>query len=227
MSGVVYTDGKRVDKAGALFPTDTEWEVRISEAPFVSRGGEKLAGALESFGVRVAGLVALDVGASTGGFTDCLLQNGAAKVFAVDVGYGQLDWKLRNDSRVIPLEKVNARSISPETLGSRVEIAVIDVSFISLTKIVPAVLTTLEQDGQVIALIKPQFEVGRGEVGKGGVVRDAAKHTKVIETITGFIEELGCEVKGVAQSVLLGPKGNKEFFIYFIKKGVRENASGG
>ena len=149
------------------------------------------------------------------------------KVFAVDVGYGQLDWKLRNDSRVIPLEKVNARSISPEILGSRAEIAVIDVSFISLTKIVPAVLSTLEPDGRVIALIKPQFEVGRGEVGKGGVVRDAAKHKKVIETITEFIEELGCEVKGVAQSVLLGPKGNKEFFIYFIKKGVRENASGG
>ncbi len=156
-----------MDKAGSMFPFENEWEVRVTEAPFVSRGGEKLAGALESFGVKVNGLVALDVGASTGGFTDCLLQNGCVKVYAVDVGYGQLDWKLRNDPRVVTLEKVNARSISPNMLGSMVDIAVIDVSFISLTKIIPSVLTTLEPGGRTDCADKATVRGRQGRSGQG------------------------------------------------------------
>ena len=217
MAGQVVVDDHVAEKAGQTFPVDAEIRLKGEPLPFVSRGGLKLQKALDEFGVDVAGLTVMDVGASTGGFTDCLLQRGAAKVFAVDVGYGQLAWKLREDPRVVNLEKTNIRYLEPETLGAVPDLAVIDASFISLDKVLPPVLRLVKEDGIIIALVKPQFEVGKGEVGKGGVVRDEAKHRQVIETVASGATSLGLAVRGVVESPITGPKGNREFLMLLAK----------
>ena len=213
LAGQVLVAENVVDKAGTQILTDAEIRLKTDDIPYVSRGGLKLEKALNDFPVEVEGVIAIDVGASTGGFTDCLLQCGAIKVYAVDVGYGQLDWKLRSDERVINLERTNIRHLEASTLGEKPALAVIDASFISLEKVLPPTLKLLTEDARIVALIKPQFEVGRGEVGKGGVVRDQAKHEEVIERIREFVVTNGCEVLGVTESPLLGPKGNREFLI--------------
>lgn len=216
MAGMVTVQGQVIDKPGSqVFPA-AEIGISEKESLYVSRGGEKLEGALDDLGIDVQDKIILDVGASTGGFTDCLLQRGAQKVFAVDVGYGQLAWKLRQDSRVVPLEKKNVRFIKSEDIGQKVDLITIDVSFISLKLVLPAVKPLLESKGQILALVKPQFEVGKGQVGKGGIVKDAEKHKKVISEISLFSEKLGLTVVGVTESRLMGPKGNREFFIHLI-----------
>lgn len=217
LAGKVVVDDHAVDKAGAQVVADAEIRLKGEDIPYVSRGGLKLERGLDAFGVEVAGRVAVDVGASTGGFTDCLLQRGAAKVYAVDVGYGQLAWKLREDPRVVNLERTNIRELTAERLGERPSLAVIDASFISLEKVLPSALDLLSADAEVIALIKPQFEVGKGEVGKGGVVRDPRKHDLVVEKVRETAEALGCRVLGVTESPILGPKGNREFLIHLRK----------
>lgn len=214
MAGQVVVGDHVLDKAGHQVAVDAPIRLKGDDIPYVSRGGLKLAKALTAFDIPVAGLTVMDVGASTGGFTDCLLQHGAGKVYAVDVGYGQLAWKLRQDERVINLEKCNIRYLEPETLGERVDMAVIDASFISLAKVLPNTVRHLRPGGVVVALIKPQFEVGKGEVGKGGVVRDAEKHRSVIKSIEELAHTLGLTVAGVTDSPILGPKGNREFLIY-------------
>ncbi len=219
LAGKVVVDDHTVDKAGAKVPVDAALRLKGEDIPYVSRGGLKLAKGLEAFEVLVQGRVALDVGASTGGFTDCLLQAGATRVFAVDVGYGQLAWSLREDPRVVNLERTNIRDLRQEALAEIPSLAVIDASFISLDKVLPATLPLLTADAEIIALIKPQFEVGRGEVGKGGVVRDSDKHALVVERISGLAEELGCTVLGTVESPILGPKGNREFLIHLRKGG--------
>ncbi len=181
--------------------------------PFVSRGGEKLDGALRAFGLDVSGRVALDVGASTGGFTDCLLQHGARRVYAVDVGYGQLDWRIRQDPRVVVIERQNVRALSPSSIPEAVELAVVDVSFISLRLVLPKVRELAGPTATVIALVKPQFEVGRGKVGKGGVVRDAALHREAIDAVREVAHALGFVERGFVESPLRGPSGNREFFL--------------
>jgi len=214
MAGLVYVNGQRVDKAGTRVLLEAEIEVRGEACPYVSRGGLKLEHALKEFEVTVDGLVCADTGASTGGFTDCLLQHGAAKVYAIDVGHGQLHWRLRQDPRVVVMEGVNARYLKPEDLPEAVDLATIDVSFISLTKVLPAVVELVKPGGQIIALIKPQFEVGPREVGKGGVVRDPALHRRVVEKIKNFATGLELTILGVTESPILGPAGNKEFLIH-------------
>jgi 23S rRNA (cytidine1920-2'-O)/16S rRNA (cytidine1409-2'-O)-methyltransferase len=216
MAGDVIIGDHKVDKPGQL--VDSTLAIRIKDdIPFVSRGGLKLQKALEFFAVDVHGLTVLDVGASTGGFTDCLLQRGASHVYAVDVGYGQLAWKLRQDGRVLSLEKTNIRYLEPETLPTLADMAVIDASFISLDKVLPNTLRLVKSSGTIIALIKPQFEVGKGEVGKGGVVRDPEKHAAVIESICSLAESLHLEVAGVTESPITGPKGNREFLVCLRK----------
>jgi len=216
MAGQVIIGEHKVEKAGQL--VDDSLEVRIkNDLPFVSRGGLKLEKALDEFKIDVNGLTVMDVGASTGGFTDCLLQRGAARVFAVDVGYGQLAWKLQQDERVLSLEKTNIRYLEAETLPSVPDMAVIDASFISLDKVLPNTLGLVKSRGTVVALIKPQFEVGRGEVGKGGVVRDPEKHIAVIESIGTLAKALNLETVGVTESPITGPKGNREFLVYLKK----------
>lgn len=217
MAGCVYVDGVKTDKAGALVREGSGVEVRDTSLKYVSRGGLKLEAALKEFGIDPAGQVAVDIGASTGGFTDCLLKSGAAKVYAIDVGYGQLDWKLRQDPRVLVREKLNARYIKPEDTGEPADIVVIDVSFISLTLIIPPALALLKPGGVLIALIKPQFEVGKGEVGKGGIVRDEARHREVVDKISEFVKSLGVGVLGVVPSPIEGAEGNKEFLIAAVK----------
>ena len=214
LAGRVLVDEQTVDKVGTQVYLDACIRLRGEDIPFVSRGGLKLARALEEFDLSVEGRVAIDVGASTGGFTDCLLQNGAAKVVAVDVGYGQLAWKLRDDTRVINLERTNIRHLTPEQLGATPDLAVIDASFISLEKVLPSTLALLKPGSDIIALIKPQFEVGKGQVGKGGVVRDPEQHTQVVERIKLQSTALGCKVEGLCESPVLGPKGNREFLIH-------------
>ncbi|MRR06942.1 MAG: TlyA family RNA methyltransferase [Deltaproteobacteria bacterium] len=218
LAGDVVVDDHAVDKAGQLVKLDAQIRIKGSGMPYVSRGGLKLQKALDEFPLDVTGLCVLDVGASTGGFTDCLLQRGARKVFAVDVGYGQLAWKLRQDERVVCLERTNIRFLEPASLSEIPDLAVIDASFISLDKVLPNTLRLVKEGGEIVALIKPQFEVGRGQVGKGGVVRDERKHREVIDSICSLVETLGLEVKGVLESPLLGPKGNKEFLIYLQKR---------
>lgn len=218
LAGDVVVDDHAVDKAGQLVFLDAQIRIKGSGIPYVSRGGLKLQKALDEFPLEVAGLCALDVGASTGGFTDCLLQRGARKVFAVDVGYGQLAWKLRQDERVVCLERTNIRFLEPDALSEVPDLAVIDASFISLEKVLPNTLRLVKTGGEIVALIKPQFEVGRGQVGKGGVVRDEKKHREVIDSICSLVETLGLDVKGVLESPLLGPKGNKEFLIHLKKR---------
>lgn len=213
LAGQVVVDDHRVDKAGARFPLDVELRLKGQDIPYVSRGGLKLEKGLDSFPVDPRDRVAIDVGASTGGFTDCLLQRGATKVYAVDVGYGQLAWKLQQDARVVNLERCNIRDLKPAQLEQAPSLAVIDASFISLAKVLPPTLDLLTADGWVIALIKPQFEVGRGLVGKGGVVRDESLHLQVVENIRKLALGLGCRIVGIDESPILGPKGNREFLI--------------
>ncbi|KUG22200.1 rna binding methyltransferase ftsj like [hydrocarbon metagenome] len=208
------------DKAGELVPLDAEIHIKGEDNPYVSRGGLKLAGALKELGLNVEGIVALDVGASTGGFTDCLLQSGARKVYALDVAYGQLAWKLREDKRVVVIERTNIRYYDGADLDEQIDLAVIDASFISLKMVIPAVLKLLGDKAQLLALIKPQFEVAKEEVGKKGVVSDPALHESVLLDISTFCESLNFEVQGTCASPILGPEGNKEFFILALKKKV-------
>jgi 23S rRNA (cytidine1920-2'-O)/16S rRNA (cytidine1409-2'-O)-methyltransferase len=207
-----------LDKAGAPVGVDAEIHLKSEDNPYVSRGGLKLKEALKEFNLNVEGVVALDVGASTGGFTDCLLQAGARKVYALDVGYGQLAWKLREDKRVVVIERTNVRYYDGADLNEQIDLAVIDVSFISLKIVLPAVLKLLADKAQILALIKPQFEVAREEVGKGGVVQDPAIHDRVLMDIREFCESLELEVEGTCASPILGPAGNREFFILARKK---------
>jgi 23S rRNA (cytidine1920-2'-O)/16S rRNA (cytidine1409-2'-O)-methyltransferase len=218
LAGEVLVDGERVDKVAALVTPESEIEVR-GRSPFVSRGGEKLAHALEEFGIDVTGRVCLDVGASTGGFTDCLLQRGAARVYAVDVGTNQLDARLRRDPRVVVMEQMNARTLDPRLFEERPSLAVADVSFISLEKVLPAIFGALSTRAEVVTLIKPQFEVGRQHVGKGGVVRDPALHRAVVARVARFSVLRGWHVQGVTASPLRGPKGNREFFLHLSAHG--------
>ena len=213
LAGEVWVDDRAVTKAGTLVDENAAIRVK-SPAPYVSRGGIKLEKALREFSVEVPGKVVLDVGASTGGFTHCLLTHGAAQVYAVDVGYGQLDWKLRNDPRVLVLEKRNIRYVQVSDLPGPADFATVDVSFISLRLVLPQIKTLLKVGAPIIALIKPQFEVGKGKVGKGGVVRSHQEHSRVIEEVSAAALGLGYHVGGVIESPLLGPKGNKEFFIH-------------
>jgi 23S rRNA (cytidine1920-2'-O)/16S rRNA (cytidine1409-2'-O)-methyltransferase len=214
MEGKVLVNGVPVTKAGALVATDASVTISGGEIPYVSRGGLKLEAALRYFNVSVDGKIAVDVGASTGGFTDCLLQNGAIKVYCVDVGYGQLAWKLRQDPRIVLIERANIRYLEKEKIPDPIAIATIDVSFISLVKVVPRVLEFLRPGGEVIALIKPQFEVGKGEVDKGGVIKDAAKRERAVEQVKGELEALGLNIIGVIPSPITGQKGNIEYLIY-------------
>jgi 23S rRNA (cytidine1920-2'-O)/16S rRNA (cytidine1409-2'-O)-methyltransferase len=218
MAGLVIVNDQKIDKAGTLVPKDAEIRIIGQEHPYVGRGGLKLEKALQEFQIDPTGKVAIDIGASTGGFTDCLLQHGAKKVYAVDVGYGQLAWKLATDSRVISLERTNARYLSPDDFPEQMDIATIDLSFISLTKVLFPVSSLLTPQAEIIALVKPQFEVGKGEVGKGGIVKSAEKHQKVIREIRKYAESIGVLVKGVIESPIKGAKGNTEFLMYLIHK---------
>lgn len=219
MEGKVLVDGIRVDKAGIQVAIDAPIEVRGEDHPYVSRGGKKLEGALKTFGIDPKGMVVMDVGASTGGFTDCVLQRGAKRVYAIDVGYGQLAWKLQRDPRVVNLERRNIRFLKREEVGDELDLILIDTSFISIEKFIPHVLGFLASGGTILSLIKPQFEVGKREVGKGGVVKDDRLHQKVVERISEFCLALGLKVLGVIESPILGQKGNKEFFIYLKREG--------
>lgn len=217
MSGNVFVDGQREDKAGTTFSEEAVIEVRGHALPYVSRGGLKLEKALAVFDLTVAGKVCTDVGASTGGFTDCMLQNNAAKVYAIDVGRGQLDWKLRQDERVVCMEKTNIRYVTPKDIGEPVDFSSIDVSFISLSKVLPAVHGYLKEYGEVAALIKPQFEAGRQKVGKKGVVREKSTHLEVIEAVTGYARGAGFAVLDLDFSPIKGPEGNIEYLIHLKK----------
>ena len=214
MSGQVYVDGQKADKAGAAFPDEAQLEVRGSACPYVSRGGLKLEKALTAFGVNPAGMVCSDSGASTGGFTDCLLQHGAKKVFAIDVGYGQLAWSVRSDSRVIVMERTNIRYVTPEDLGEPLDLSVVDVSFISLKLVLPVIRRLLKPNGQVLCLIKPQFEAGKDLVGKKGVVRDPAVHRQVLEDFAALAGSLEFALLGMTFSPVKGPEGNVEFLAH-------------
>ena len=213
LARAVRVNDTPVDKASALVPVDADIQIKGSENPYVSRGGLKLKGALDFFSLNVEGMAALDVGASTGGFTDCLLQAGARAVFAVDVAYGQLAWKLREDPRVTVIERTNIRHYNGAGLTEKPSLAVIDVSFISLATVIPAVLPHLGDSARILALIKPQFEARREEVGKNGVVEDTAVQERVVREIASLCQSLGLRVEGTCASPLLGPAGNKEFFI--------------
>lgn len=213
LAGQVFAGDRRIDKAGDLIAEGTALRVRGEDHPYVSRGGVKLAGALDAFGLDPAGVVAADIGASTGGFTDCLLQRGAVRVYAIDVGYAQLHDKLRRDARVIVMERVNARHLTRDSIPELVDWIVIDASFIGLAKLLPAARTILKEGGRIVALIKPQFEVGREAVGKGGVVRDAQARSGAIERTIEAAAALGLRVEARADSVLAGPEGNLEHFV--------------
>jgi 23S rRNA (cytidine1920-2'-O)/16S rRNA (cytidine1409-2'-O)-methyltransferase len=219
LAGEVLIDGQRVDKAGSLIPTDADVDIR-GRSPYVSRGGEKLVHALERFGIAVKGRTCIDVGSSTGGFTDCLLQRTAARIFAVDVGTNQLDAKLRKDPRVVVMEQTNARALDPRVFDEQPSLATIDVSFISLEKVLPAVLATAAPDFDCLALVKPQFEVGRERVGKGGVVRSAEDRRAAIVSVAELARAAGWAVMGFASSGLPGPAGNRETFVW-IAEGTR------
>lgn len=214
LSGNVLIGTQRADKAGAQVRVDAEVTIKGQDHPWVSRGGMKLDHALSEFNIDVTGLVAIDVGASTGGFTDVLLSRGAAKVFAVDVGHGQLAWKLRSDPRVVVMEKTNARYLSTEMIADAIDVVVCDASFIGLEVVLPAALALVRPGGQLVTLIKPQFEVGKEQVGKGGVVRDEALHTQVCERVAAWIGALGWQVHGLTTSPITGPAGNKEFLLW-------------
>jgi 23S rRNA (cytidine1920-2'-O)/16S rRNA (cytidine1409-2'-O)-methyltransferase len=214
MAGVVLVAERIVDKAGTLVDEDVELRLKGENNPYVGRGGLKLKGALETFGVIVRDMVILDVGASTGGFTDCLLQAGAKKVYALDVGYGQLAWKIRNDERVIVIERTNIRYYDGRDIEDTLDMATIDTSFISLKLVIPAVLKLLTKDAWILSLIKPQFELGRQDIEKKGVVKNPVLHQRVIDEIQAFCLDIHLDVLGICESPILGPAGNKEFFIY-------------
>ena len=211
MSGLVYVDGQKADKSGVSYEENVEIEVRTGGCPYVSRGGLKLEKALRDFGVKPDGYVCSDSGASTGGFTDCLLQQGAKKVFAIDVGYGQLDWKIRSDPRVVVMERTNIRYVTPDQLGEPLDLSVIDVSFISLKIVLPVIKTLLKPTGQVLCLIKPQFEAGRDKVGKKGVVREPQTHKEVLDSFVELANQLEFKILGLTFSPVKGPEGNIEF----------------
>jgi hypothetical protein len=217
MSGIVYVNGQKEDKAGTTFEETAPIEVRGSTLKYVSRGGLKLEKAMDRFGVRLDGKICMDVGASTGGFTDCMLQNGAVKVYSVDVGHGQLAWKLRNDERVVCMEKTNIRYVTPEDIADPIGFASIDVSFISLTKVLGPVKALLEDNGQIVCLIKPQFEAGREKVGKKGVVREPAIHLEVIDMVIDYALSIGFEALNLEFSPIKGPEGNIEYLLYLQK----------
>ena len=222
MSGDVYVGGQKADKPGMSYEDTVEIEVRGQACPYVSRGGLKLEKALRDFGVDPTGYVCSDSGASTGGFTDCLLQQGAAKVFAIDVGYGQLAWKIRQDPRVVCMERTNIRYVQPEDLGEPLDLSVVDVSFISLKIVLPAIARLLKPTGQVLCLIKPQFEAGKEKVGKKGVVRDPAVHQEVLEHFVALADELGFTIRNLTFSPVKGPEGNIEFLGHLSREaGVR------
>ena len=211
MAGQVYVNGQKADKPGIAYEETVQIEVRGVTCPYVSRGGLKLEKALRDFGVKPEGFVCSDSGASTGGFTDCLLQQGAKKVFAIDVGYGQLDWKIRSDERVVVMERTNIRYVTPEDLGEPLDLSVIDVSFISLKIVLPAIKALLKPTGQVLCLIKPQFEAGKEKVGKKGVVREPEIHKEVLDAFVETVSELGFTILGLTFSPVKGPEGNIEF----------------
>ncbi len=217
MAGSVFVNNQRIDKPGTLIKDDSEILIKNSRGKYVSRGGLKLEKALEQFNIEVNGITALDIGASTGGFTDCLLQNGAKKVYAFDVGHGQFDWKLRNSEKVVVKEKINCRYLEQKDIGEMVDLVVIDVSFISLKLIVGPAINVLNSGGTLVALIKPQFEAGKGEVGKGGIIKDEAKHMEVVKMIRSYFEGVGLKIKGVIPSPIEGADGNKEFLICGVK----------
>lgn len=214
MSGLVYVDGQKADKPGTPFEETAVIEVRGAACPYVSRGGLKLEKALRDFGIRPTDYVCSDSGASTGGFTDCLLRQGAKKVFAIDVGYGQLDWKVRSDPRVVVMERTNIRYVTPEQLGERLDLSVVDVSFISLKIVLPVIKTLLKESGQVVCLIKPQFEAGKEKVGKKGVVREKSTHIEVLEGFLALADSLFFRVLGLTWSPVKGPEGNIEFLAH-------------
>lgn len=214
MSGDVYVNNQKETKSGSMFPEEVNVEIRTDKLRYVSRGGLKLEKAVKSFGIELNGKTCMDIGSSTGGFTDCMLQNGADKVYSVDVGFGQLDWKLRNDPRVVVMEKTNIRYVKPEDIGEAVNFASIDVSFISLTLVLPVAVSLLDEKKEMAVLIKPQFEAGREKVGKKGVVRDKKVHEEVIEKIIDFSCKLGLQVKGLDFSPVKGPEGNIEYLLY-------------
>ena len=219
MSGIVYVDGQKEDKAGQTFADTANIEVRGSTLKYVSRGGLKLEKAMECFDVSVKDKVCMDIGASSGGFTDCMLQNGAKKVYAVDVGHGQLAWKLRNDTRVVVMEKTNIRYVKHEDIGESIDFASIDVSFISLSKVLPAAYNLLGEHGEIVALIKPQFEAGREKVGKKGVVREKSTHIEVIQNCFAYAKENGFFVRELEFSPVKGPEGNIEYLYHLVKSG--------
>lgn len=225
MEGRVYVNGQKVDKAGEKVGVDSDIEYRGDTLKYVSRGGLKLEKAMATWDLTLDDKVCMDIGASTGGFTDCMLQNGAAKVFAVDVGYGQFAWKLRTDERVVCMERTNIRYVTPEDINNDLlDFASIDVSFISLKKIMPATLGLLKDDGEVVALIKPQFEAGREKVGKKGVVREISTHKEVVHGIIDFLLEQDLNVLGVGYSPIKGPEGNREYLVYFSKNKDKESS---
>ncbi len=217
MSGNVFVEGQREDKAGSTFDESVQIEVKGQKLPYVSRGGLKLEKAMANFDVHLQDKVCTDVGSSTGGFTDCMLQNGARKVFAIDVGHGQLAWKLRQDERVVCMEKTNIRYVTPEDLGEKIDFSSIDVSFISLTKVLLPIRNYLKDDGQIVALIKPQFEAGREKVGKKGVVREKSTHHEVIELVVSYALSIGFKVLALDFSPIKGPEGNIEYLVHLQK----------
>ena len=223
MSGIVYVDNNKEDKAGTTFEETARIEVRGNTLKYVSRGGLKLEKAMNNFGVTLDGKVCMDVGASTGGFTDCMLQNGAVKVYSVDVGHGQLAWKLRNDERVVCMEKTNIRYVTPDDIDDVIEFASIDVSFISLTKVLPAVRELMTPDGEIVCLIKPQFEAGREKVGKKGVVRELSTHIEVVQMIVDYARANGFRTLHLSYSPIKGPEGNIEYLLHITKDESREN----
>ncbi|WP_252229147.1 TlyA family RNA methyltransferase [Clostridium sp. ZBS15] len=223
MEGKVFVDGQRVDKAGEKVSINANIEYKGAKLKYVSRGGLKLEKAMKSYDISLEDKVCMDIGASTGGFTDCMLQNGAKKVYSVDVGYGQFAWKLRTDERVVCMERTNIRYVTLEDIGEPLDFASIDVSFISLKKIMPATLGLLKNTGEVVALIKPQFEAGREKVGKKGVVREISTHKEVVYGIIEFLKNENLNILGVGYSPIKGPEGNREYLVYFTKDNEKES----
>ena len=223
MAGQVYIDNQKCDKAGLMVDESTVPEIRGEQLKYVSRGGLKLEKAMQEFPITLEGKIAMDIGASTGGFTDCMLQNGAKKVYAVDVGYGQFAWKLRQDERVVNMERTNIRYVTPDQIDDKLDFASIDVSFISLKLVLPVAKTLLNENGEIVALIKPQFEAGREQVGKKGVVRDINVHYEVVENVIEFAKSIGFFAAGLSYSPIKGPEGNIEYLAYLTrKKGEKE-----
>ena len=222
MSGVVFVDGQREDKAGSSFDENIPIEIKGNTLKYVSRGGLKLEKAMKDFDIELNGKICMDVGSSTGGFTDCMLQNGAVKVYAVDVGNGQLDWKLRQDERVVCMEKTNIRYVTPDQIDDKIDFSSIDVSFISLTKVLGPVKELLDDEGEIVCLIKPQFEAGREKVGKKGVVRDIKVHKEVIEMVVSYAKEIGFTILNLDYSPIKGPEGNIEYLLHLYKGADRQ-----